>query len=327
MAALERMVPPGKKRMALQVFLDQYRKRTKEGVVIDTERIKQMLGGMVGRMSQFAQDKFGAVFNTYTPEIDLTDIIVNNKMLYVMLPTMGKDVAALNLGKMILSDLRTAVYRVQSMPVYQRPNPPFLVFADEMGSYVMPGIARVFEQARSARICMIPAFQSFANLATVSPDFEDIIIQNTWSKVIFKFGAIDSPEKAAELIGKQMRYTHSVSSSKSTGDSASAIRTTPQASKSENASSGESWREEEVHRVTPDQLRALGIGEAVAVVGPRMYHLRMPRLEFPSPLPLFRPLRHPQKMPAGIQGLDYESRYREFLVADPEAGMTPVGAI
>lgn len=327
MAGLERMVPEGRRRMALQVFLDQYRKRTKEGVVIDTDRIKQMLGGMVGRMSQFAQDKFGAVFNTYTPEIDLTDIIVNNKMLYVMLPTMGKDVAALNLGKMVLSDLRTAVYRVQSLPAHKRPNPPFMVFADEMGSYVMPGIARVFEQARSARICMVPAFQSFANLATVGSDFEDIIIQNTWSKIIFKFGSIDSSEKAAELIGKTIRYAHSVSASKSSGDSASSIRTTPQASKSENASAGESWRENEVYRVTPDQLRALRIGEAIGVVGPRMYHLNTPMLNFPSVLPEFKPLRHPVSLPPGVHTLDYEQRYKEFLVAGGDTGPEPLGAI
>lgn len=327
MANLERMVPPGPKRMALQVFLDQYRKRTKEGIVIDTDKIKQMLGGMVGRMSQFAQDKFGAVFNTYAPEIDLTDIIVNNKMLYVMLPTMGKDVAALNLGKMILSDLRTSVYRVQSLPVKQRPNPPFVVFADEMGSYVMPGIARVFEQARSARICMIPAFQSFANLSTVSPDFEDIIIQNTWSKIFFKFGSLDSSEKAAELVGMTIKYALSVSASKTDGAAASSIRTTPQASESSNSSSGESWRETEAFHVTPDQMRSLGIGEAVAVVGPRMYHLSLPLLKFPPNLPEFKAMRHPRSMPKGTQPLDFEKRYKDFLLNGGDTEPEHIGAI
>lgn len=327
MASLERLVPPGPKRMALQVFLDQYRKRTKDGVVIDTDRIKQMLGGMVGRMSQFAQDKFGRVFNTYAPEIDLTDIVRNNKMLYVMLPTMGKDVAALNLGKMILSDLRTAVYRIQGLPVSERPNPPFLVFADEMGSYVMPGVKTLFEQARSAGIAMVPAFQSFANLSQVSPDFEDIIIQNTWSKLFFKFGSIDSPEKAAELLGKTVKYAHSISTSRSDGASASSVRTTPQASESSNASAGVTWREDEAYRVTPDQLRALAIGEAVAVVGPRVYHLSLPRLLFPKNLPAFKPWRHPVLVPRGEQTLDFELRYKEFLLGGGDTEPEPIGAI
>ncbi|MCC5611593.1 type IV secretion system DNA-binding domain-containing protein, partial [Nostoc sp. CHAB 5834] len=198
-------------RMPLEVFLNQFRKKDKTGSVLDVDKIKNTLGGMSGRIAQFAQGKFGQVFNTYTPEIDLTDIVMGNKCLYVMLPTMGKDQAALNLGKMILSDLRTAVYNVQGTKKALRPNPPFLVFADEMGSYVMQGIARLFEQARSAGICMIPAFQTFANLRAISPDFEDIIIGNTWNKIFFKFASKDSPETAAEIIGKTKKYIKSLS--------------------------------------------------------------------------------------------------------------------
>ena len=130
--------------MVLQVFLDQFKKKDKTGIQVDVNKIKDLLGGMSGRIAQFGQNKFGKVFNTTTPEIDLTDIVKNNKMCYVMLPTMDKDVAALNLGKMVLSDFRTTVARMQELPQAERPNPPFICFADEMGSYVMPGISRLF---------------------------------------------------------------------------------------------------------------------------------------------------------------------------------------
>ena len=111
LSELERIVPAGTpERMSLQVFLDQFRKKSKEGVQIDVDRVKQVLGGMSGRIATFAQGKFGKVFNTYAPEIDLTDIVVNNKCLYVMLPTMGKDQAALNLGKMVLSYILNEVF-------------------------------------------------------------------------------------------------------------------------------------------------------------------------------------------------------------------------
>lgn len=311
--AISRLPMKEDARMTLDVFLNQFKKKDKTGLVIDVEKLKNTLGGMSGRIAQFAQGKFGQVFNTYAPEIDLTDIVVNNKCLYVMLPTMGKDQAALNLGKMILSDLRTAVYNVQGLKKELRPNPPFLVFADEMGSYVMPGIARLFEQARSAGICMLPAFQTFANLRAVSPDFEDIIIGNTWNKVFFKFASKDSPETAAEIIGKVTKYVRSLSMSENEGSSASNLRATPQGSASKGGGMAESWRESEEYRVKPEHLKSLGMGEAIVMSGPRVFHIRTPMLNFPGPIPEFRKTKHVVSVPPDEPGLDLELEYKSFI--------------
>lgn len=311
-------------KMSLEVFLNQFRKKDKTGTIIDVDKVKNTLGGMSGRIAQFAQGKFGEVFNTYTPEIDLTDIVKNNKCLYVMLPTMGKDQAALNLGKMILSDLRTAVYNVQGLPTDLRPKPPFLVFADEMGSYVMQGIARLFEQARSAGICMIPAFQTFANLRAISPDFEDIIIGNTWNKVFFKFASKDSPETAAEIMGKTKKFIRSLSVSENEGASNNNLRATPQGNASKGGGMSESWRESEEYRVTPDHLKSMGMGEAVVMSGPRVFHIKTPMLLFP-PIPEFKASRHKTSMPADEIGLDLKDRYKEFLMAAQTEGAEAEG--
>jgi hypothetical protein len=307
-------------RMTLEVFLNQFRKKDKNGTAIDVNKVKEQLGGMSGRIAQFAQGKFGQVFNTYTPEIDMTDIVSNNKCLYVMLPTMGKDQAALNLGKMMLSDLRTAVYNIQGMTQDKRPNPPFLVFADEMGSYVMQGIARLFEQARSAGICMIPAFQTFANLRAISPDFEDIIIGNTWNKVFFKFASKDSPETAAEIIGKTKKFIRSLSMSENEGNSAQNLRATPQGSASKGGGMSESWRESEEFRVSPEHLKSMGMGEAVVISGSRVFHIRTPMLKFDGVIPEYRKTRHPTYLPADEQTLDLKDRYKEFLMATESEG-------
>lgn len=301
-------------RMTLEVFLNQFRKKDKNGTAIDVNKVKEQLGGMSGRIAQFAQGKFGQVFNTYAPEIDLTDIVMHNKCLYVMLPTMGKDQAALNLGKMILSDLRTAVYNVQGLPTSKRPNPPFLIFADEMGSYVMQGIARLFEQARSAGICMIPAFQTFANLRAISPDFEDIIIGNTWNKVFFKFASKDSPETAAEIIGKTQKYIRSLSVSENEGNSANNLRATPQGNASSGGGFSESWRTSEEYRVSPDHLKSMGMGEAVVMSGARVFHIRTPMLEFKGPIKEFVKTAHPTFIPPDEQCLNLHERYKEFLM-------------
>jgi len=325
LAELERMIPPGPERATFQIFLDQYKRKQPGGGApqVDLNQLKQVLGGMSGRIAQFAQGQFGKVFNTYAPEIDLYDIITNNKVLYVMLPTMAKDTAALNLGKMIMSDLRTTVAWVQAMPESDRPNPPFLIFADEMGSYVMPGISRLFEQARSARICIIPAFQSFANLSVVSPDFADMIIQNTWNKIFFKFGSKDSSEMAAEILGKVERYAYSLSQSETSSASAQVVQAGPQSSESSAGGIGESWRQQEEFRVTPDKLKSLGKGEAIVMCASRIFHVNTPMLLFNKrDLEPFKVLRRPVSVPKNENVLNFSKRYREFL-SDSGGGPDP----
>ena len=314
MTKVESMVPlDSPAYQVLQVFLDQYKKKDKNGIQVDINKIKDILGGMAMRIAQFAQGNFGKVFNTTTPEIDVEDIIKNNKMLYVMLPTMGKDMAALNLGKMVLSDLRTAVAKMQGLTKSERPDPPFICFADEMGSYVMPGIARVFEQARSAGIIMIPAFQTFANLSTVSADFEEMIIGNTWTKCFFKLGTPDAGTKAADLIGQSKQYQHTVSASTSESASAQSLRVSPESSQSESGGIGESWKQSEDYRISSDKMMSLGIGECVVRSGSRTFHISTQAIEFPK-VPEFICNRYPTKMPPGFSSLNLESQYEQFLI-------------
>ncbi|MBK3779960.1 type IV secretion system DNA-binding domain-containing protein [Paraburkholderia aspalathi] len=308
--------------MVLQVFLDTFKKQDKSGIKVDVDKLKNILGGMSGRIAQFAQGKFGKVFNTTTPEIDLTDIVKNNKMCYVMLPTMEKDLQALNLGKMVLSDLRTTVAQMQGLTKSERPNPPFICFADEMGSYVMPGISRVFEQARSAGIMMIPAFQTFANLATVSPEFEEMIIGNTWTKCFFKLGSTDSATKAADFIGQEKKYQYSVSSSQSESASAQSLRVTPESSQSESGGVGESWRQMEDYRVSPDKLTRIPVGECVVASGARTFHIATQAIEFPK-VAEFKKNHYPVKLPAGLSTLDLEGQYEQFLIGLKEPASAP----
>lgn len=326
-AALEdviRRVPPGPERMALEVFVDKYRRfDQRQGAIIDINKMKDTLGGLSGRMAMFAQGKFGKIFNTYAPQVNLYDIITNNKMLYIMLPTMGKNTQALNFAKMLLSDLMSAVAMVQGLPKAQRPWPPFLVFADEMGSYPMEGIARLFEQARSASIAMMPGFQSFANLTAVSEDFADMVTQSMYSKLFFHFGAKDSAEMAAEIIGKEKKMQYSVTSNKSEGASERFLQSAPDSSESETGATGESWREAEEYRVSPDKLTALVPGESIVLIGNRLYHMVTPRITTPVDTAesgsqerenlSFKPLQFRTQMEDGKKGLNFAETYGKYM--------------
>jgi hypothetical protein len=171
----------------------------------------------------------------------------------------------------------------------------------------------------------MPGFQAFGNLKAVSDQFADIIIQNTWSKVYYRFGSQDSAEMASEMMGKATRYIRSVSRGETEGESAQFLRASPQSAESEGGSRSESWREDEVNRVTPDHLGALPIGQAVVTIGPKVYHIQVPRLTTPidkeekgeerKPELIAKPMRFPTWIPKGESGLDYAKRYESFMMA------------
>lgn len=323
MTQLLRKLPDNPEKRSLLIFLDKYRVKGKDGAPIDTKKMKDELGGMSGRISTFANGNFGKIFNVYEPEINLTDIILGRKFLYVMLPTMGKDEAARNFAKMLLSDFRSAIANVQALPKRQRPGIPFLSLLDEFGAYAMKGVDLALQQARSANIAMMPLFQSFSQLNEVTPEFADAIIQNTWSRVYFKFGAKDSSEMAAEIIGKTKRFTRSFTASANASTGTSSLRTTPLANEGDGGGLSSAYAEEEEFVVTPDQLKAMPVGQAVLTVGPRVYHLRTPLLKYPSPLPSFAPVRHATSIPPETRPLNFETNFRKFVSTDESAQVGP----
>ena len=306
--------PSSSELMAFTTFLEQYsnaNQKTGE-VTVNIELLKKNIGGMVSRMSQFAGGKFGEVFNSYNPEIDLFDIIMNNKMLYVMIPTMAKDIQALNLAKMILSDLRSVVAKIQGLPEYMRPNPNFIALCDEMGSYAIDSVRTLFEQGRSAHIQMMPAFQSFSQLNRVSPDFSDIIIQNTWNKVFFKFGSKDAPEDAATILGSCTEFIRSITASTSESTSAQSLRTSPAGSDSGGVGISTGWREQEAFIVKPDMLRGLGKGQSMVQIGADVFCIDTPMIGFPSKLPDFQVTKFRVKTPPNQRNYEMSKRYKEY---------------
>lgn len=321
--------PNSSELMAYTSFLEQYSNTNKTGeTVINIELLKKNIGGMVSRMSQFAGGKFGEVFNSYNPEIDLFDIIMNNKMLYVMVPTMAKDIQALNLAKMILSDLRSVVAKIQGLPEFMRPNPNFIALCDEMGSYAIDAVRTLFEQGRSAHIQMMPAFQSFSQLNRVSPDFSDIIIQNTWNKIFFKFGSKDAPEDAATILGSCTEFVRTISSSTSESKSAQSLRTSPAGSDSGGQGVSSGWREQEAFIVKPDMLRGLGKGQAMVQIGADVFCIDTPMIGFPKDIADFKVTRFQTKNSPGQRNYEMSKRYKEYSSMGPtsKAGKKSGGA-
>lgn len=282
LTALENMLPACDEKTNLSIFLDQYKVPDKSGEkVVDVKRLKETFGGIGGRLFTFGTGSFGKVMNVTAPEVDLYNAMRSNKIIYVMLPTMGKAQTASNLGKMFLGDARTAFSWLQKLPDSEKPNPPLLFFMDELGSYATDALARPFEQNRSANVILAPAYQTMANLESVSEEFAQMVIGNTWVKVYFKVGTHETAEKAADTIGEEKKIQDSLSivggessSGKNAGTGADGS-----ASKNENIGFGE--REGDGYKVSPDDLKGLDKGEAIITIGgASVYHVRIPQITY-----------------------------------------------
>lgn len=315
---LNKAAPNSDEAKNLKLFLDQYRvpqdPRNPLSGGLDMKRIKETLGGMAGRLFQFGTGSFGEILNDYNPEVKLYEAIRDGKIIYAALPTMGKDIAANNFGKMLLGDFRTAVSWLQRNK-QDRPITPFLCFFDEAASYVTESWAVIFEQARSAGIFLMPAIQTESGFAAVSDDFSERVIGNTTTRMYFRIGTTKTAETVADLIGTTKRVARTTTESGGASDSRQFVQFSPQKSSSSNDSEGTSEREEEVHLVSPDQLKSMNIGEAVVQYnGKFVYNILIPAVR-PSaelvknigPLRLNHPRRHPRS------GLNFKERLDDFI--------------
>lgn len=302
--------PQSSETLALSTFLEQYRSRDRQGKnTINIDMLKKNIGGMVSRLGQFASGKFGRLFNTCTPDIDLFDIIINHKMLYVMAPTMGKDAAALNMVKMLVSDFRSVIARVQSLPESQRPFPYHQAYHDELGSYMMRSVRTLYEQGRSAGIAMIPGFQSFSQLDLAGDELSDILIQNTWNKVFFKFGSKEAPEEASDILGKVSRFTRSLATSEIESHSSKNLRTSPVSNEGGGYGVTSGWRETEGPLVEPDMLRSLDTGQAIVQSGADVFCVDTPMIVFPDELPEYEKVVYPQIRQTHLKRFDMRRRF------------------
>lgn len=269
----------------LSLFLEQYKTtvKPKEGPsisTIDVKKLKDTLGGLAGRMFSFGSDKFGEVTNHYTPEVRLFDAIVGQKIIYMPLPTMGKDIAATNFGKMELGDMRTSISWAQALPKNKQIWPPHLAFCDEIGSYANQSIARPFEQGRSANFCLVPAYQTPENLDSVSSELVGIVNGNTATKIFFRTGTSTASKLFVDIVGMEDQPDDTITS----GDTFSASGSSNDVGLSKNNSDGKNvmmaQKIKQDYKISADEFQKLPIGEAIVLInGKDVHHIKIPFVE------------------------------------------------
>jgi hypothetical protein len=244
----------------------------------DEKKLQHTFGDLLGKLAAYTRGHARDVLNVYNPEVDILQAMKENLLVYVALPMLSKAEMATDFAKVLLSDLRTAVGHLQNTSADQRPNPTFLCLLDEFSSYAMPTMAPLFEQARSANVCLFPFIQTISSLSDqgngLSPEFAAKILGNTWNKIAFVLKEPESCKQVSELSGQSLKEfaTESMTENLSFGDTGVQVMT----SGSRGRSHSTSTRVEYDAVARPEDFANLKEGEAIYMGRKGVFKLRVP---------------------------------------------------
>lgn len=170
------------------------------------------LTGEFSRVLSMMVDTYGFIFRDKYPDVDTTDVLLNNRVLVVMIPSMEKSPSeASSLGKFFVSSVRLTMAqnlghwlegtRAQVLDANATNSPcPTPIINDEIQVYFAEGIATMYAQARELNFMMISSVQDVQGLKRSEAGQEAAsLIANTKIKWTL---ALEDPEDTFELFRK-----------------------------------------------------------------------------------------------------------------------------
>ncbi|WP_145483191.1 type IV secretory system conjugative DNA transfer family protein [Yersinia aldovae] len=168
------------------------------------------LTSQFGRTLSMMMDSYGFVYNVKQPEIDMTDVLLNNRILVISIPSMEKSPQeAEALGKLALaciklmmaenlgSNYEGTIAEILKSRATASPH-PYIIITDELAYYFAQGLAVMYAQARSLGFMMIAAVQDIQGLKRSSAGNETAsLLANTKFKYCL---ALEDTEDTFNLI-------------------------------------------------------------------------------------------------------------------------------
>jgi len=194
----------------------------------------------------------GRIILAHAGDVQMVRDIPEGRIVYMQLPILQEPESAWDYAKVIMMDLMTAVGHL-NVSGQRGPRLPFLVLADEFAHYATGAFRAIFEQARSAGVCIYAAIQSYGQLKGDPKKMGDvlqIVEDNTAVKLILRLGSAVSLREAAEALGKRRDVV---------------LRQASTATRGEGRRSGIHWsaQVEDEYVVRPEELAEVDVGEAV----------------------------------------------------------------
>ena len=164
------------------------------------------------QVANLLSDDYGHIFGVKRGHVDFYDVVVNRRVLIVLLPALEKSEDNMgNLGKVIVAalkgmmgstlgdKLRGGGYEVLDARVTNSPS-AFRTILDELGYYMVPGIAVIPAQARSLGFGMIFAGQDYPAFKKKAKEEADSVTANTSIKIAMK---VEDPTETLDIFQKR----------------------------------------------------------------------------------------------------------------------------
>ena len=164
-------------------------------------------------------DVYNHIFATPYGEVDMTDVVLNRRILIVMLPALEKSADEVaNLGKIVVASLKRMMgftlgnkiegnfEEIVKKRLSNAPS-PFVSIMDEVGYYCVDGMDLMAAQARSLGFSMTYAAQDINGMKRLNDKIVGSIIGNTNTKIIMRIEDPETAKMATELAGKAYRPT------------------------------------------------------------------------------------------------------------------------
>lgn len=148
-------------------------------------------------------DTYGNIFNSSTPEIDLEDIILNQKIIYVVLPGTKSSETSSMFAKVILGQIVAMYEKAKDRKPLKT---PFSIFLDEFNSWAfrIEGLGNLLSQTREQKLSFLLGFQSDLDKTDEGKGFEkeqlfaninNYVILKTQSPQLIKYFQENFPKK------------------------------------------------------------------------------------------------------------------------------------
>ena len=207
-------------------------------------------------------DTYGHILRTNLAEVDLSDVVLNRRILCVLLPALEKSPDELsNLGKVIIATLKAMMAAglgdsvegsfddlIESKPTNSET--PFLCILDEYGYYAVEGFAVVPAQARSLGFSVVFAGQDLPAFQKASKEEAASIGANTNIKICMK---LEDPTETWDFFMKSAGESYVTQVESFQVDQGSVLG---------NYQDGKGARVEKRARVDLLDLKEQGLGEA-----------------------------------------------------------------
>ncbi|MGZ6441993.1 MAG: type IV secretory system conjugative DNA transfer family protein [Pseudobdellovibrionaceae bacterium] len=166
---------------------------------MNKDKRREMVSGLASNLGFFATSEVAELFNTSEPQINISEAMKKNLILYFQLPVLKSPILGKAVAKMVLQDVQGAVSERHASGASAHPF--FSVYLDDFTEYLTPQFVSLLNKSRSANVGVVFAHQAIGDLEALGPEVKNQIMTNSNLKVFMRTNEPDSAEYFSKIIG------------------------------------------------------------------------------------------------------------------------------